>query len=230
MPNGKQLREIKHLLSLCTAEQRRQVFDLLRAEFHIHPLELKLNATAELILEAIDRSSDLVQRGVRGVIAEAAFKLYVLQGLKGWVTQDLSEDCPYDFKLSDKLGDVRIQVKMQRLRAQIPMTANKGYKYLPPEMFVVETQRTRAGRDQRGQDTRPYRFGEFDLLAVSMHPSTREWSKFLYTVERGLLPRPADPGLLLKFQPVPKAPSDSWTDKLLTAIKWFRSDINKRII
>ncbi len=83
MPSGKQLREIKRLLSLCSAQQRREVFDLLRAEFHIHPLELRLNATAELILEAIDRSSDLVQRGVRGVIAEAAFKLHVLQELKG---------------------------------------------------------------------------------------------------------------------------------------------------
>jgi hypothetical protein len=230
MPNAKQVREIKRLLSLCTAEQRREVFGLLRAEFHIHPLESKLNATAELILEAIDRSSDLVQRGVRGVIAEAAFKLYVLQELKGWTSQDLSDDYPYDFKLTDKLGDVRIQVKMQRLRARVPMTANKGYSYLPSDMFVVETQRTRAGKDQSGQDTRPYKFGEFDVLAVSMHPSTRDWSRFFFTVERWLLPRPASPALLLKFQPVPRAPNDCWTDKLLTAVEWFRSGINRRII
>ncbi len=128
------------------------------------------------------------------------------------------------------MGDVRIQVKMQRLKAGIPMTANKGYKYLPGEMFVVETQRTRAGKDQGGQDTRPYRFGEFDLLAVSMHPSTRDWSQFLYTVERWLLPRPGNPRLLLKFQPVPRAPNNCWTDKLLTAVDWFRSAIDKRII
>jgi hypothetical protein len=230
MASAKRLREIRRLLSLCSAEQRRRVFDLLRAEFHIHPLELKLNATAELILEAIGRSSDLVQRGVRGVIAEAAFKMYVLQDLKGWASQDLSDDYPYDFKLTDGAGDVRIQVKMQRLRAGVPMTANKGYKYLPPEMFVVETQRTRAGKDQRGQDTRPYRFGEFDLLAVSMHPSTNNWRQFLYTVERWLLSRPGNPDLLLKFQPVAKAPNDCWTDKLLIAIEWFRSGDNKKII
>jgi hypothetical protein len=44
---------------------------------------------------------------------EQLFKLYVLQGLGGWVSQDLSDDYPYGFKLSDKLGDVRIQVKMR---------------------------------------------------------------------------------------------------------------------
>lgn len=40
-------------------------------------------------------------------------------------------------------------------------------------MYVVETPRTRGGKDlTSGEDTRPYRYGEFDILAVSMHPST----------------------------------------------------------
>ena len=31
-----------------------------------------------------------------------------------------------------------------------------------------------------GLATRPYRFGEFDILAVSMHPSTNDWNRFMY--------------------------------------------------
>jgi len=172
--------QVKDLLNRCSQEQRRQIFDLLRKEFHIHPLEGKWNTTAEIILDAIDRASDLVQRGVRGVIAEAAFKYKVVSRLEGWVSEELLGDHPYDFLLQDSVGKVRIQVKMQRLKNHVPMTANQGYRTLPADMFVVETQRTRGGRDPRtGEDTRPYRFGEFDLLAVSLHPSTNDWSSFL---------------------------------------------------
>lgn len=57
--------ETKRLLAACTKEQRRKISEYLRQEFPIHPLEKKLNAQAELILEAIDRGSDLILRGVR---------------------------------------------------------------------------------------------------------------------------------------------------------------------
>jgi hypothetical protein len=43
-------------------------------------LEEKWNIPAEVILEAIARSQDITLRGIRGVIAELCFLLYVLEG------------------------------------------------------------------------------------------------------------------------------------------------------
>lgn len=40
------------------------------------------------------------------------------------------------------------------------------------EVFMTETQKTRTGTDGEENQTRPYRYGEFDILAVSMQPST----------------------------------------------------------
>ena len=142
--------QIQHLLSQCSEEQRREVFELLRAQFPIHALEAEWNTTAEIILDAIARSSDLTQRGVRGVIAEAAFKYNAIAGLTGWTSEELRGDHPYDFLLTDAVGQVRVQVKMQRLKKHIPMTANQGYRFLPADMFVAETQRTRGGTDPQG--------------------------------------------------------------------------------
>jgi hypothetical protein len=222
--------QIKQLLEACTEAQRREVFNYLRKEFQIHPLETKLNTQAEVILEAIDRASDLTLRGIRGVIAEAAFKLNVVASLRDWRNDTLGDDFPYDFRLRDSTGTVRVQVKMQRLKGHRPMMANKGYAFLPDNMYVVETQRTRGGTDPRTHEqTRPYRFGEFDILAVSMHPSTNDWSAFMYTVSNWLVPRPENAKLILKFQPVAKVPNETWTNDFSQCVKWFRSGQEKQI-
>lgn len=222
--------DIKFLLERCNEREQREIFDMLRVKFPIHALEAKLNIPAEAILEAIDRASDLTLRGVRGVIAEVAFKLNVADKLEGWNSEELLGDFPYDFLLRDQLGAIRVQVKMQRLKGGVAMMASQGYRRLPAEMYVVETQRTRGGKDQKtGEDTRPYRFGEFDLLAVSMHPSTGQWSSFMYTIADWLLPRPENKALMLKFQPVARTPSDVWTDNFETCVSWVRSKEKKTI-
>jgi hypothetical protein len=224
------LEEIKQLLASCNEQQRREVFHLLRREFRIHPIEEKLNVQAEVILEAIDRAGDLTLRGIRGIIAEAAFLINVVGKLEGWKNITTAGDHPYDFLLTDGRGDLRVQVKMQRQKDQRPMPAREGYRFLPADMYVVETQRTRGGTDQRtGENTRPYRFGEFDILAVSLHPSTNDWTRFCYTVSSWLLPRPENRSLLLKFQPVPARPNEDWTDDFLTCVGWFRAGQGKRI-
>lgn len=74
--------------------------------------------------------------------------------------------------------------------------------------YVAETKRTRGGVDSgTGQKTRPYRFGEVDILAVCLQPSTGNWKSFMYTVGDWLLPRPDDPTLFQVLQPVATAPN-----------------------
>lgn len=225
-----ELDQVKDLLAKLTFEEKREIFQLLRKDIPIHPLETELNAQAEVILEAIHKSSDLTLRGIRGVIAQAAFEFNVAGKLKNFRVISIKGDPPYDTLLRDQNGDVRIQVKMQRLKEHRPMTAKEAYRYLSDDKYVVETQRTRGGKQVKtGKSTRPYKFGEFDILAVSLHPSTNDWNKFLYTIQRWLIPVHDDPKCLLKFQPVPLLPNQEWTDDLSTCITWFRSKTKKQI-
>jgi excisionase family DNA binding protein len=227
--------EIQRLLELCTTEQRQMIFQQLRAEFPIHSLETAFNAPADLILEAISRSPDISQRGVRDLIAEAAFELFVVKQLNGWEALPVNGSPAYDFLLQDEISQVSVQVKMQRrtsentTRVQAarttyrPMIAREASRNLPSDMYVVETQRTRTGKSAMGENTRPYRFDEFDILAVSMHPATNDWSTFMYTVARWLLPRSDDMQLLQIFQPVAMSPNEHWTDHFETCVAWWRS-------
>lgn len=228
--------EVVHMLAQRTPAERRAVFKMLRDEFPIHLLEAQLNTSAEVILEAISRASDLTLRGIRGIIAEAAFKQEVVVPFtsngSSWTEIPLVGDHSFDFALEDLQGQITIQVKMQRQKEQRPMLASEANKTMFRHLndhFVVETQRTRGGKNLDGTDTRPYRFGEFDILAVAMHPSTKDWSDFLYTVERWLVPTPGADLLVFKYQPVPKAPNHLWTDDLQTAINWLRSDVQQRL-
>jgi hypothetical protein len=213
--------EVIELLESCTEKERIEVFQYLRKTIPIHAIEAKLNTQAEVILEAIDRSSDLTLRGIRGIIAEAAFLVEVLGKLKGWKDVTPPRDAAYDFLIEDSISRISIQVKMQRRERGEPKE-RKG-------KYVVETQRTRGGKDNAGLATRPYRFGEFAVLAVSMHPSTNDWNSFMYTVGSWLLPRASDSKLIQVFQPVAKEVNEDWTDDLLTCIQWLRSESVKTI-
>src|SRR5205809_4868136 len=81
--------DVLQLLEQCSSEERREIFKHLRKEFPIHPLEADLNTQAEVILEAMARSSDLTMRGIRGIIAEAALLVDVLQKMEGWKTLEI---------------------------------------------------------------------------------------------------------------------------------------------
>jgi len=219
--------EIWQLLQQTSKQDRALVLEQLRREFPIHSLEQEWNVSAGLILEAISRSSDLTRRGIRGVIAEAAFEQSVVKPLasRGWKNETPEGDHPFDFLLVDKVGPVKVQVKMQRLEKKIPKLWAPGSRY-----FVVETQKTRSGKDSAGGSTRPYRFGEFDILAVSMHPSCGDWTKFRYTVANWLLPRPGEGKTLIQvFQPVPDAANADWCDEFEAAVQSLRRGFKKTI-
>lgn len=161
---------IRALLRQCTEEQRALIFRELRYECQIHPYESIVGAPAEMILEAVYRAPELTRRMLRGVIADAAFRTFVVPTLieRGWRDVTPEGNFPYDYALDDGHGPVTVQVKLQRSARGKPVERD-GTRYgLSSSVFLAETQRTRTGTDGDDNRTRPYRYGEFDLLAVSM--------------------------------------------------------------
>jgi len=227
--DGRKAERLLAMLGECGPGVRREVFRSLRQEFPIHPLESALGIEAEVILEAIARSGKLTLRMIRGVIAEAAFGLHVVQRLAAWKAIEVVGNLPYDFFLDDGSGPVRVQVKLQRSRGDRPMRAVEASRSFDPDYFVVETQRTRGGADRSGGSTRPYLYGEFDILAVSLYPSTGRWDAFRYTVAAWLMPEPANAESIRKFQPVAERPSDDWTDDFEACCDWLRSGRSRTI-
>lgn len=208
------IEEIRMLLAKCSNEERYKIFEELRKGFPIHPFEARMNARADVILEALDRAGDLTLRGIRGIIGEATFVREVVPTLDGWKDVTPLGDLPYDAALRDRRSIVKVQVKMQR-RA-------KGVAWLRNGAPVVEVQRTRTGK-RAGEDTRPYRFGEFDILAVCMEPSHGRWNSFYYIPERWLIPRKSNAALIEIMQPVALNVDAIWTDNFDEAVRRLRS-------
>lgn len=217
--------ELEALLADATEAQRREIFVLLRERYglRIHPLEQHWNTTAEAILDAIDQSADLTQRGIRGVLAEATFRTTVLpRQLANWKAQAVVGDQAYDLLLADEVGFVRVQVKLQRRQKGVPK-----YHGRATDHFVVETQRTRGGKRRDKEASRPYRRDEFDVLAVCLHPSTGSWTSFMYCAACDLLVRPNEPHLLAVMQPFPVAGSEAWSSDFGTAVQRFRLNLTR---
>jgi hypothetical protein len=150
----------------------------------------------------------------------------------GWKAAKVIGDQSYDFLIESGPVQIRIQVKLQRKERGEPKeyAARSRAALKCPEgtMYVVEVQKTRSG-ERQGQATRPYRFGDFDILAVNLHPATKNWTRFVFTVGNWLLPRASDPSLIEIFQPVPLVPDDFWTDDLNRCIDWFLSGSQRRL-
>jgi hypothetical protein len=171
-------------------------------------------------LDAISRGSDLTKRGVRGVIGETVFATEVAPHATGWTPASPPGDLPYDVLMARPPDEIRIQVKLQRREKGIALMRSL-FRRGPKTHYVVEVQRTRNGLGLGGIATRPYRFGEFDMIAVCMEPSTKRWQDFLYAPALALVPRKSDAQLIDIMQPVPEFPargSPVWSDNLETAL------------
>lgn len=229
------LDEIRSLLERCTPEDRRELFLELRKYQKLHDLEDVLGVPAEVILESIHRAPELTLRMLRGVIADAAFAQFTIPSLAqfGWRNSTPSGNFAFDHRLEDETGFVSVQVKLQRSEQGKPVITN-GRKFgkLPAGMYVVETQRTRTGlfKSDSGDTrrTRPYKFGDFDLLAVSLQPSTKDWHTFVYCVAAWLLPG-KDPSEIATYQPVAMISNSDWTNDFNVAARWLRSKKKKMI-
>jgi hypothetical protein len=215
-------------------DERVKVIQALQATLPRHPVEVRLKTDTKTLLEAIARANPFTIRGIEGIIAEAVFALDVLPRLGGWRENPRANDAPFDFLLTRDAGKaaVRLQVKMQRRRNNAPLMAGevlKTKRKWPRSSFVAEVQRTRGGKAASGKATRPYRFGEFDVLAISLGASTGYWGDFAFTVARWLLPDDKDPGAILKYQPVDAEESDDWTRSFDRVIEWLDSARAKTI-
>jgi hypothetical protein len=227
--------EVLQLLERATDEDRAFIFAYLREHLPLHPLEQEWNTTSDAILTAIARSTDLTLRGVRGILAEATFETSVLPEMEreGWRAAKIIGDLTYDFQIERNGTQVRIQVKLQRRERGVPKEYNrKSTSKLtappPGPIYVVEVQKTRGG-EKNGEKTRPYRFGDFDILAVNLHPATGDWKRFAFTVGSWLLPRPADANLIEIMQPVTAKPDEFWTDDLNRCIEWVLEGKKRRL-
>ena len=230
--------DVKKLIESLAPSELENLTSYLRSKLPKHPLEEKWDIGYELILDAIHRSQDIVQRGVRGVIAEAVFDAKVLPTIDGWHSKKVLGDLSYDFKIqrdSDK-REITIQVKLQRTQGGEPLMRS----FFGPDTYVVEVQKTRSGTKRKKKEaispksaptapekTRPYQFGDFDIIAVNMQPSTRDWTRFMYTVGTWLMPRAGDKKLIEIMQPVSGKRSEVWTDNIEDCIEWFVSGQNR---
>src|SRR5271157_5296381 len=107
---------VKALIESLGPPELQSLASYLRDKLPKHPLEEKWRISYDLILDAIYRSQDIVQRGVRGVIAEAVFEAKVLPTIRGWHAVPVVGDLPYDFKIQgdSEKREITIQVKLQR--------------------------------------------------------------------------------------------------------------------
>lgn len=177
---------------------------LLRLEYRVHRIEREWNTSAEVVLEALARAGELTQRMFKGILAEAACKVEVIDKLAGWEDVTPLGMHPFDFIVQRGAARVTIQTKLQRKQGGKPfMYRAPGRRGPATSFYVVETQKSRKGADRSsGANTRPYRFGEFDILAVCMEPATGDWSQFRFTVSNWLIPRPGAADLIAVYQPV----------------------------
>jgi hypothetical protein len=219
---------IKELLAKCSPDERAALFKELRATHQIHQFEQVIGTPAEMILEAIHRAPELTRRMLRGVIADAAFAQFIVPALApAWKDDTRPGNHSFDYALRDSQGVVTVQVKLQRSEKGSPVVKN-GLRYgFADQVFMVEPQKTRGGTDGDDKETRPYRYGEFDLLAVSMQPSTGKWDRYMYTVGCWLIQgKNADE--IAVMQPVSMTPNEFWTDDFVTAAAWLRGNYGEK--
>ena len=219
------LATIRELFAQCSIAERAELLRELRALNPIHEFEQVIGAPAEMILEAVHRAPELTRRMLRGVIADAAFRQFVIRSLvpSGWSDATPVGNFAFDYRLEDGVGPVTVQVKLQRSERGAPVV-KRGERFgFGESVYIVETQKTRTGTDGDDKQTRPYRFGEFDILAVSMQPSTAAWDRYMYTLGRWLLPGRAA-GEVATLQPVAMDPGDFWTDDFRVAAQWLRME------
>ena len=170
-----------------------------------HPLERKLNASADDILTAIERGFR-AQVDVKGKLAELFMSrkfdaLHEAGRIERYIWQDI--DGRPDFIVTYRGRELAVECKNIR---------NETYK--KPPAYKVELQKTRNSMD--GTPTRGYKVDEFDVLGVSLFNQTGEWD-YLFVATKELARRLELQDFLVVMQRVPMAAETPWTTDPLEA-------------
>lgn len=211
------------ILRRCDKTQLNILSKKLNIDSYYHPIEDIIKVKPDILLNALMRSSYITLNGIRGIIAESTFNDILDKSFKSFKSLPTGAENPYDFLLEDTLGQIRVQIKLQRKLDNLPWIRKNGHA-------VVETYKTRSGKNKDGESTRPYRYGEFDLLGVCMEPSHGRWDSFLYIPQKFLEPDKINFKYLNKYQSVPLTPKDNWNNNLKESIDLFRKDGNFKTI
>lgn len=188
-----------------------------------HPLEIRFNAPAADILEAIEHGFR-AQVDVKGKLAELYLSRHLLQlmaeGKIASLTWHDSDKLP-DFEVFMPDGR-RVVVECKNCRTPAkPKPSSSGWRRRGDSAASecrVEVQKTRNGVDAAGNKTRGYLVTDFDVLAVSTFNRNHEWH-FRFSPSRRLALRGEGVGVLKVMQPVPLTGEDGpWSDDFLRAV------------
>lgn len=171
-----------------------------------HPLEAALNASGWAILTAIERQRMSVIN-VKGQLAEYYLNEYLASREADKAIDSFAwrSESP-DFSVVVEGREYTIECKNVR------KASGKGV-----DSLWVETQRTRGGK-KKGEDTRPYRVSDFDVLAVALFNRTGKWD-YWFVAARNLKARPENKFFLAVRQDMPEQPDKKWHTDVLSAIK-----------
>ena len=191
---------------------------------------------AQTILSAIGSSAP-TSHGVRGAIAAAFFESSALPSVlaAGWSRRPPSPATRSHTEVFEKDGRViRILIVIQQQKAgkprrQYPRGERDDIycvqvRKRPTRTHIVRgthPEESRGNREKTMQPTRSYSFRDFDILAVNMHPVTRRWTDFRYTLSGWLIPSNDHPSLIAHEQLVSLGPSGLWTCDLATSLEWL---------
>ena len=172
-----------------------------------HPLEKKLNASADDILTAIERGFR-AQVDVKGKLAE------LFMSRKFDALREAGQiDC-YVWQDIDGKPDFIVTYRGRELAVECKNIRNETYK--KPPAYKVELQKTRNSMD--GTPTRGYKVDEFDVLGVSLFNQTGEWG-YLFVPTKRLARRPRLEDFLVVMQRVPMETEMPWTTDPLEAFE-----------
>jgi transcriptional regulator with XRE-family HTH domain len=176
--------------------------------FFKHPLEEKLNATADDILSAIDKGFRATI-DAKGKLAEYFLfqELAALQTagrIADLVWSDADGKPDFEFTFNGR----RLRLECKNIRSPDGKRKSDGWR--------IELQKTRNSKD--GTPTRAYSVDHFDLLSVCLFNRAGRWS-YLHIGSHRLERRPENQNLLVIMQAVPESgPSGHWKRNILEAL------------
>lgn len=160
----------------------------------------QLHVKPEILLDALNFANEFTFRNLRGLISEYYLRQRLIKN--GFVLLPTEQNDPFDFKIEKNNKIFTIQLKLQRQSAGQPIFTQDISKKLPAGFYVSEIQRCRNGFDRKGFSTRPYKFTDFDILAVCLEPVTKDWHDFTFCLTSNLLADPKHPSNIFKYQAI----------------------------